>query len=105
MSTSEKAVTVCGLPSSKNLKIFLLQIADEVARPVGDERVDFDVIDLNLEGGLLLRRRGCGRLTGGERGPGEQQHGERTQGVHVKFILPLSVHRAERRINRWHIRP
>ena len=47
------------LPVLEHLKIFLFQIADEISLPVGDDDVDFDVVDLDAEGRLLRLRRGA----------------------------------------------
>src|SRR5207245_1788193 len=55
----------------EHLKIFLLEIADEVAGAVRDERIDLDVINLDLEGRLLRLRRGGRRLSGDQRGSGQ----------------------------------
>ena len=66
-----------GLPVLEDLEIFLLQVADVVPLPVGDDDVDFDVVDLHLEGGGL-RRRGRGRLAGGQRRTGKKGN-ERNQ--------------------------
>ena len=38
----------------EDLEVFLLQVADEVALLVGDQGVDLDVVDLDLEGRRLL---------------------------------------------------
>ena len=50
--------------NTNHLKVVLGQAAHEVAAGVGDERVDFDVLDLRLEGRLLWhrRRRRLGRV-------------------------------------------
>ena len=50
------------LPVLEDLEVFLLQIAHVVPARVGYERVDFDVVDLNLEGRSLGLSRG-GRLS------------------------------------------
>ncbi len=42
----------------ENLEVFLLQIANVVAARVGDEHVDLDIVDLNLEGRAGRTRRG-----------------------------------------------
>ena len=55
----------------EHLKVFLLQVAHEVALPIGHQRVDLDVLDLRFESGLLWRWRRRS-LAGGERGAGEQ---------------------------------
>ena len=58
MSTSEAIDTVCGLPCSETWKVVLGEVADEVALLVGDDGVDFDVVDFDLEGNRrLLGRR------------------------------------------------
>ena len=46
----------------EDLEIFLLQIANDLALTIRDHDVDFDVVDLHLEGGLrrLWRRRLAG---------------------------------------------
>ena len=51
------------LPVLEHLEVFLLQIADEPALLVRHERVDFDVVDLELEGRRLGSLRGSRRLT------------------------------------------
>ena len=48
------------LPVLEHLEVFLLQVADDVALPVGDDDVDLDVVDADLEGRLLLRGGGAG---------------------------------------------
>ena len=47
------------LPILENLEVFLLEVADESALLVGDDGVDLDVVDLELEGRRIqpLRRR------------------------------------------------
>ena len=63
----------------ENLEVFLLQIADVVALRVGDEDVDFDVVDRHAERRRLrsaLRLIGRRRLTGAENGTRQQhEHG------------------------------
>src|SRR5207253_11323930 len=51
----------------EHLKIFLREIADEGAGAVRDERIDLDVINLDLESRLLRLRRGGWDLSGDER--------------------------------------
>ncbi len=59
------------LPVLEHLEVFLLQVADEVALTVGDDGVDLDVVDADLEGRRLLaggwRRRAAAAAA---RGPG-----------------------------------
>ena len=61
MSTEREDGDGLGLPVLEDLEIFLLQIADEVPLLVGDDDVDLDVVDLDLEGRLLRR---CGGGSG-----------------------------------------
>ena len=43
------------LPVLEDLEVVLRQVADEVALRVGDDGVDLDVVDLDLEGDRRLR--------------------------------------------------
>ena len=89
MSTSEKLEIVCRLPSSRDLEIVLREIADELALLIGDERVDFDVFDLRLEGGGL--RCGCRwRLARGDDGAGQKQKEPRNFEPSMHKISALS---------------
>ena len=54
----------------EHLKIFLLQVADEGSALIGDDGIDLDVVDLDLEGRLLGGRRL--RLPGAERRAGRE---------------------------------
>ena len=65
-------------PVLEDLKVFLLQIADELALPIGHDDIDLDVVDADLESGGLRRRRRRRSLAGGQDGTG-QQHDRRHQ--------------------------
>ena len=59
MSTMREGGDRLRLPVLEHLEIFLLEIADETSLPVGDDGVDLDVVDAELERRRLLGRRGC----------------------------------------------
>ena len=59
----------------EHLEVFLLQVADELALLVGNDRVHLDVLDLRLEGRPLCERFLRLSLSGQQPGPGEQHEG------------------------------
>ncbi len=61
MSTSEAIETDLRLAPFEDLEVVFGEVADEVALLVGDDRVDLDVVDLDLEGNRRLVGRGLGR--------------------------------------------
>ena len=61
MSTSEDDRHCLRLSLLRDHEVVFGQVADEVALLVGDDRVDLDVVDLDLEGNRRLVRRWLGR--------------------------------------------
>ena len=61
MSTSDAIETDLRLALLEDLEVVFGQVADEVALLIGDDRVDLDVVDLDLEGNRRLVGRGLGR--------------------------------------------
>jgi hypothetical protein len=68
----------------EDLEVFFLEVADELALAVGDERVDLDVLDLGFEGWglqrgrrllLLAHARNCRKRHKRRREPHSSNHG------------------------------
>ena len=55
MSTSEQMVSVCGFPCSTIWKSSFVRLRTKLPSRVGDDGVDLDVVDLDLEGDRGLR--------------------------------------------------
>jgi hypothetical protein len=93
------------LPVLEQLEIFLLQIADEAAVLIGDERVDLDVIDLDLEGrplrtlGTLRRRRGWSRGLAGSQHRASQDHSKPNE---TEMSIHMYFSRSRVALTRWH---